>query len=302
MPPSPPRRRRVFTVLVIAVSLAFCAIVDAKEPTQQQSPTVVSLFAWRDSVGLRDTISFVSEETSSNNYRLTLDTRHLVEVIGEEAAATIYERLFIKTISLTDKAPSQVEIHLQSLKGGYCDPSVVDTKLTMTGGGIVTTSSVVRGPRGIMCSLDFSYIERYERKTKDAAAKFNKSTMSAPSASVDTRLTIENIKQYLTSRYASAGGAVTVTALGDNWLALTVGHLRGEVIADKKYWERLQVFVAREPTKEMLTLRLILDARYGSGLAPPSDLGYIDMEPVYTSYLNEYGKSLVLAIGKENGK
>jgi len=48
----------------------------------------------------------------------------------------------------------------------------------------------------------------------------------------------------------------------------------------------------------MLRLHLILDGRYGGGLAPPSELGYIDMEPVYTSYLDEYGKALVLAIGK----
>ena len=101
---------------------------------------------------------------------------------------------------------------------------------------------------------------------------------------------------------ARGAGGQCITSLSDNWLALTVRHLRGEVIADKQYWERLQVIVAREPVKQTLTLRLILDGRYGSGLAPPSEMGYVDMEPVYTSYLNEYGKSLVLAIGKVKGQ
>ncbi len=47
---------------------------------------------------------------------------------------------------------------------------------------------------------------------------------------------------------------------------------------------------------------MILDGRYGSGLTPPTEFGYADMEPVYTSYLDEYGKSLVLTIGKAKSK
>ena len=50
--------------------------------------------------------------------------------------------------------------------------------------------------------------------------------------------------------------------------------------------------------QDELKLRLILNGRYGIGLTPPSDFGYVDMEPVYTSYLNEYGKSLVLVFWK----
>jgi hypothetical protein len=146
--------------------------------------------------------------------------------------------------------------------------------------------------------LDFEYIRKYEKDTENAINLFKKQTPSAPTVDADRAVTIEEIKRYLSLRYTEKGGTVTVTSIGENWIGLTVRHVRGEVIGDKKYWERLQIMVALEPTRTMLRIRLILDGRYGSGLAPPSDQGYIDMEPIYTSYLDEYGKSLVLALSE----
>ncbi len=292
------KRARVLRIITVFFATIFCAHAEAEEPRTPESPALVAFVAWRDAVGLTDTFRVVSEQSTSTKYQLTLDAGHLEEVIGQQAANEIYRQLIIKVISFGELSPAQVELHVLSLEGGFCDPSGMDNNVKMTDGNILIDRKLYRKPRGIRCMLNFEYIRKYTNHTKDVVGRFKRNTSSTPTVDTDRAITTERIKQYLSERYTKKGATVTVTSVSANWLGLTVRRLRSEVIGDKKYWERLQVMVVLEPTKTTLRIHLILDGRYGSGLAPPSEEGYSDMEPAYTSYLDEYGKSLVLALGK----
>jgi hypothetical protein len=145
--------------------------------------------------------------------------------------------------------------------------------------------------------LNFEAIFRYKTATQEATLQA-KGRMSLPQDATAKRrgLNIDELRWHILQRYSKNGGLPIVTAIGDNWITATVKNLRREVITDKNYWERLQIVVLLEKEAVGLKVHLILDGRYAGGIAVPNDHAYSDMEPAYTSYLLDYGKTLLLAL------
>jgi hypothetical protein len=266
----------------------------------EQSPELAAFIPWRDSVGLSDVFSVVSEDTSNTGrYKLVLKAYYLENSFRRESQAIAYEiyrDVFVKVAAITGLPPDKVELGVLAADG-YCDPPIILNTITMPQDKILVTPTEYSPGGGALCELNFEYISKKEAATKKAVGQLPQRLMSK-SRVATTPLTTEKVKQYLSERYTAKGGAVTVTSISKNWLAATVRHLRHEVISDKNYWERLQIVIVLDHEDTVLRTRLVLDGRYASGLAAPSDLAYGDMEPVYTSYLDEYGQTLVLAVGE----
>jgi len=105
-----------------------------------------------------------------------------------------------------------------------------------------------------------------------------------------------NIKAYLESHYGEMGGDVRITSFSANVVTAVIRNIRGEVISDRRYWEKLKIFAVRFKQDDKLHFNFILDGQYAAGLNAPADQSYIDMEPVYTANLLEYGDVLLLAL------
>lgn len=285
--------------ILLLLSVIAASASNAADPEKlQPSRPIQAFLAWRDAVGLKTTFSYEGEERQENAFALTLYAGNIESVLGKQSAETLYTNLFTKLLTFLDANPENIELRVEIRDGGYCDAAIVRKTIKLNSKGITIVSKTIRDPIGILCSLDFEAIRRYEEATKKAANSASASTSVLATRQSTVGISANSIQSTLTEKYTKRGASVLVTGKTDNWLSIVVRKLRDEVLTGKKYWERLQLFVFLEPLENATRVRLIIDGKYGAGLAPPDDLGYIDMEPTYTANLSEYGKALVLYVAE----
>lgn len=270
----------------------------ADTPKLQPTQPIQAFLTWRDAVGLESTFEYESEARQENIFALTLYAGNIENALGQQDAENLYTNLFEKLLSFLDTSPDKVELRVRIREGGYCDAADVRKTIKLNSKGVIISREIIRGPVGIACMLDFESIRRYEEATKKAA---NDASVRTPMLAPTERklgISIGSIQSALTEKYARHGASIIITGKTDNWLSIVVRKLRDEVLTGRKYWERLQLFIFPEPLEKTTRVRLIVDGKYGAGLAPPDDLGYINMEPIYTAQLSEYGKALALYIAE----
>jgi hypothetical protein len=291
-------RRREF--IAAAIVFPICEYVAAQNT--HKGPTHVAgqrFMAWCASVGLNTTVKFVEEAYREHNmYSLTVSVKDLEKVIGGSGAADVYERLYLKLLSMSDVRPLGVTLKILADQGGWCGPGATETVLALDAAGVSRRSKVVRQGGRILCSLDFEWIQ--QQKSRILAEYQHMNSATAPPFSIESerRATAGMLKEWLHNRYANVGADVTVTGENDTWLSLLVTKMQGEIIRPARYWERLQLFVFVEHIETATRIRLIVDAKYGAGLNQPDEQGYTDMEPTYTSSLLTYGKQLLLQLAE----
>jgi hypothetical protein len=91
-------------------------------------------------------------------------------------------------------------------------------------------------------------------------------------------------------------GRYRVLRQSDHLVEVVVEHLRGEVIAGERRWERLQIALLTSPAEDgRLQVVLVLDGQYapGVGARSPTRQSYRDMEPEYAELLSSYAKALL---------
>ena len=96
----------------------------------------------------------------------------------------------------------------------------------------------------------------------------------------------------LTSRYGT-NFRQQVSKLG--FIEFKVENLRGVIVPNERFWERLQGTLTLVPEGDALLLRLHMDGRFAVGLGDrrPSDGEFQDMEPRYAERLTYYAKELL---------
>lgn len=267
----------------------------------QSTPTVQAFLAWQNAIGLQNIFKLEGEEKLVDTYALTLYAGNLENVIGQKDAETLYSRLFTKLLTFVDTNPEKVELRIEISDGGYCDAAIVRKTVKLNSKGIIIiidNGTIQDFKEEISCMLDFGAIQRYEESTKKAAMGANRGIPDPASTQRVLGISTNSIQAALTEKYTARDANILVTGKTDNWLSIVVRKLQNEVISDKKYWERLQLFIFLEPQEGATLVRLIVDGKYSAGLAQPDDLGYIDMEPTYTANLSDYGKALVLFVAE----
>ena len=285
------------SILAFSAALAFGGL--ARSAEEQKRPTgevARALLAWIDSVGLKDNFIFESEATDRGSFSVSLYAGNIENVLGREQAESLYTRIFLKLVTFTSRPSTFANLHIVIRDGGYCDAAIVQKTAQLDPLGVIFKTKLVRPRIDILCSLNFEAIRRYEERTATAASDARRAVMDPTTSSSPTQLTTDSIRAALTQKYEKRDAKVTVTEQTTNWLSLVVRGLQREVISTQRFWERLQIFVFVEQLAGASRMRMILDGKYGPGLAPPSEFDYKDMEPIYTSLLNEYGKALALSL------
>jgi hypothetical protein len=289
--------------LVAATALAIVFLIAPRSesallPKVQPTPPIKAFLAWRDAIGLKDVFEFEEEASQANSCALTLSAGNLETAVGQESAELLYTRLFMKLLTFVETSPEKVQLCVDIRVGDYCDAAIVRKTVQLTSIGITINTTRIRGPLGLACMLDFEAVRRYEEATKTAAAGVSTATSKTASAGSTLVASTDAIHRAVVAKYAKRGASILVTGMTAHWFSIVVRHLRGEVISGRQYWERLQLLVFLEPMGNATVVRLIVDGKYGAGLAPPDDLGYSDMEPIYTANLTDYGKALVLYLAE----
>jgi hypothetical protein len=255
---------------------------------------------WCKAMGLGRSIGYVTEVKEPFAYSLTVHVGHMIRVIGHAAAAELYERLYLKLLSMSELPPELVTLDIRSLQGDYCSNVEIATTITLTPDGLSKREKTV-GPRAqYLCSIDIETVLRIESVTRAKHEAMR--ARAVPSVSTDSQkqTSARIFRRWLDSKYSARGANVVFTGVMDTWLSLVVTNVRGEVLTPAKYWERIQLFLFLEPLERITRIRLILDGKYGAGLNPPDERGYTDMEPDYTSSLLTYGKQLALQLTEVN--
>ena len=258
------------------------------------------LASWLAGAGLSDVIDIDAEHSvASGHISVQIQANYLELLEDPDSASNLYLKIYSKLLDFTASPPERVALHVTGLGNDWCRTTVIHTDIAMVAGKSLLERHETQPPDAY-CSLNFENVNQIAHETRTAVKDAHQKVFMPASVSAPRGMTSEKIKQYLSTRFSQKHASVVVTSVSPNWVALTVGNLRSEVIPDAKYWERLQIMVVLDREQDILRTRLILDGQYASGLRPPSDQGYIDMEPAYTSYLLKYGQAMVLAIGALN--
>lgn len=281
-------------MLALPLALALPGLAPAADKKEPPAPGPVAraFLDWTASVGLKDTIRFHQEEVRPDSYALTLNAGNIETVLGQERSETLYRRMLLKLASVSNLPAMTTQLRVVIRDGGYCDASIVQKTARFDQAGVTLKPELLRGRNGIMCSLDFDAVVQYQEATKAAGSAAERALMSPVDPSLSGEWSIDRLHILLAKKYEDRGAKVTLTAKTESWLSLVVRGLKREVIPTQAYWERLQVFIFLEKLANAARVRLVLDGKYGPGLSQPSELAYVDMEPTYTSQLNEYGKAL----------
>ena len=282
--------------IVFAACFSFSAICQGANDSadsEKMSDSGTKFFEWVDQVGLSNTFHYESEEAVAGNHSFTIYAGNLENVIGANDANSLYRDLFLKFVTFSSEKPTNTMLKVQLRDGGYCDAAIIEKSIRLSEGEISMDVETIRGPIGILCSLDFDRIREYEQATDKAIKDIASKTLDNKSFKKNIKLTTDQIENYMENKFSVPGVKFITSEKTENWISLVVKNIRNEVIDNEKYWERLQlfIFVSREANFDQV--RLVLDGKYAAGLRAPSSLGYTDMEPKYVTNLSEYGNKLI---------
>lgn len=288
-----------FFRVVLATALLW-VIADshgADPPAPNASASTRAFLAWKDELGLKEVLRFDADDATGDGLVVTLRGGNIENAIGAEAAQALYRRLFFKLAALSSVPPSRTTLRVDA-QVGYCGAPVDRITIGLADKDVSFSRNRISPGGGVACMLDFEAIRRHEAELTSAVGTARAGLGASPSIQGDQLLTSNAVESLLTKHYAARGAQITVTGRAQGWLTLVVRRLQGEVLTGKTYWERLQLFIFLDQIQGATRVRLIVDGKYASGLAPPDDLAYTDMEPTYASSLSEYGRALVQAISK----
>lgn len=204
------------------------------------------------------------------------------KVNGQRLGESLFYK-FIQSVNLSHRSAS-VHVH------------VIDTDIATyldREGELVTVDSVLRSVRAR---------EDIPRpKTVGPAPRIaGPASATVPAAAT---VTPDWLLMFLGRHFASRNPNARFHQRGteEDYVAFDVEFLRGEVIPDARYWERLRGDLYFLPRNGGLRLRLHLDGRFaagGFGSRPPENSGFTDMEPRFTDRLTNYGETLVVKLRK----
>lgn len=254
---------------------------DAQPVSAQRSEAFAAFESWRNAEKLGEKFEFVEERRTASGKTIVL-LRDKLSLYVSDAASHLMHLQAFRTIG-QGLGPKGAALELQIIsRRGLCDLGHYLHRISVRDEHVAYDTVDRKGPK-IMCSLDFEYIDTQE---KAAQAHVPKSA-AAIRVSSDH---INKVRRYLTQYYERRGAKVFLTTAKPSLLSLTVSQIKGEVIPTSRAWERLQIVIS--PPSPGRPGLLVLDGRLGSGLAPPGEFGYRDMEPTYSSQLLNYGRAL----------
>ncbi|MCP4348645.1 MAG: hypothetical protein GY795_24460 [Desulfobacterales bacterium] len=103
------------------------------------------------------------------------------------------------------------------------------------------------------------------------------------------------IRKFIENYFFKRKGKIQVISIEDDAIEFCVSNIKNEIIANKNYWEKIEVSIFLTRKNTMLKIRCYIDAQYGAGLnKPPSN--YSDMEPKYSEQLDNYTGELLVKI------
>lgn len=106
-------------------------------------------------------------------------------------------------------------------------------------------------------------------------------------------LTGELVLRFLDAEFGKKGATVKRLGSDSNYVSVIVEGLRGEVIEQQKYWERLQAFFFISEKGNAQEVRLLLDGHYAAGMKQPPLSAYYDMEKTHSKSLQLYATSIL---------
>lgn len=293
--------RKLAVNVLVSVSVCWSAQAIAQISGQYET--------WLTAVGLSDVFKLDQEVNTGQRLVLTLDAGHIEHAatfrfLSEEKQRTeiplrpLYQKLFAKLASFSRLPPHAVTLQIKVWRG-YCGSAGVKLTVNLRDGRFTIDEEVFSPAPMILCSLNFHWIETSERKTRTA---IEEAQILLPLSHVaSSPATVDDLESYFRERYGKAGAEVIVTGRSGNHLALVLRGLRGVVIREQKYWEKIQVFFLIVDLEGQRQTDLIVDGQFASGLLTPPDSAYLDMEPRFTGELREYGRALFVGIRKEIG-
>jgi len=104
------------------------------------------------------------------------------------------------------------------------------------------------------------------------------------------------IARVLASHFNARNAKLTCIESGELYWEYEVTAAKGNVVRNRKYWERLQLSFMYLHSKSKAELRAVIDGRYASGLVEPPNDGFVDMEPRYSMELDKFTRSLLTEI------
>jgi hypothetical protein len=97
------------------------------------------------------------------------------------------------------------------------------------------------------------------------------------------------INQYFHDHYAGIA-TVNVIKRGDHFIELFIDKMKGQVIKEPHFWERLDIYVVFLYTRKEARLYVDYDGYFATGIGskPPPDKSYSDMSEGYSWDLSRY--------------
>jgi hypothetical protein len=105
------------------------------------------------------------------------------------------------------------------------------------------------------------------------------------------------INQYFLDKYAPIA-TVNVIKRGDHFIELSIDKMKGRVISEPHFWERLDIYVVFFYTKNEAKLYVDYDGYFATGIGsrPPPDESYSNMSERYGRELSRYADMTTTAL------
>lgn len=146
------------------------------------------------------------------------------------------------------------------------------------------------------CILDLEAIFKKEQQTRKEYITANDSSKFGFNQELEEiKFNLHPVRKYLERRFPKDNAVLTFTNSSNNYICVEIRDIKSVVLYDKTHWEKIQiVFILYELDEDYLKLLLLVDGQYAAGLAAPSELSFINMEPKYSNYLLKFGKTILL--------
>jgi hypothetical protein len=119
---------------------------------------------------------------------------------------------------------------------------------------------------------------------------------SLPAEIAPKKLSLSKVKNICVERFGDPPYKLTFLETDKDLVEFVVKGFRGEIVDNKKFWEKLHVTLiwTERPEQNATLVRMFLDAQFAGGNAPnPAPTDYRDMEPRYSYQLHRFGKVLL---------
>jgi len=127
---------------------------------------------------------------------------------------------------------------------------------------------------------------------------YNKTEVNSYLIIKNEKLSGDNIFDFYQEYYKKIGGRVQLVDNEDNHFRFIVSGMRGEIIKNEKYWEKIYVSLLFNRTPTSIKIISILDGQYAPGIQRNPKSYYKDMDPVFSQDLHNYSGQLLVELKK----